>query len=76
MAAGRPLVTSANDAARDYLTRGAIFVDNTAADIAVGIRQALQHERTLAREMADLASERDTLWRARASELRHELGLD
>jgi glycosyltransferase involved in cell wall biosynthesis len=51
--AGKPLVLSRKQALMDYFTRGVVYTENHAEDIAAAIRRAYSERETLAIESAD-----------------------
>jgi glycosyltransferase involved in cell wall biosynthesis len=67
---GRPLVTSDWEDLRHIFTSGTVFVQNTPASIAEGVRQALQHRSRLRDEMRQLKLDMETHWRHGLRELK------
>jgi glycosyltransferase involved in cell wall biosynthesis len=65
---GRPLVLSDSDANRNYFSRGAVYTDNTAADIATCIRRALGDLGKLEVEVRQLRTELRLDWARRIQE--------
>ncbi len=66
---GKPLVTSDWPAQRDCFTQGTIFVDNTAASLAEGLRRALVEQEGLAEAMRSLEQEKRHAWDSALSTL-------
>ena len=62
MAAGRPLLVSDTVALRSYFDRGTLFTDNSAADIAAKIREALAQLPHLTTQMHALRQTRVLEW--------------
>lgn len=62
VAAGRPLVTSANEVSRSWFGSGAVLVTNDAASIASGIEAALDARDRLAAEMVEIRRVRTAAW--------------
>jgi glycosyltransferase involved in cell wall biosynthesis len=75
MFVGRPLITSASAALREYFTGGSVFVDNSPEGIAAGVREALTREPELAAAMGRLRDEKALLWRHSRAELENLLGI-
>jgi glycosyltransferase involved in cell wall biosynthesis len=73
MAAEVPLVTSNSGAAREYFTRGTIFVENTPEAISRGLREAIETRETLRQQMRDLKRERSIQCSRQVAELMLEL---
>lgn len=59
---GKPLILSRQSVLVDYFNKGTVFVDHTVESIADGIRQAQEHEKTLAQQVAELAIEKRERW--------------
>jgi glycosyltransferase involved in cell wall biosynthesis len=69
MIAGRPLVLSRTPVLVEYFTKGTVFVEHTAASIAASVEQARAQERTLTREIRELAQEKRAGWNSKFGEL-------
>jgi hypothetical protein len=70
----QPLITSNSQALRGYFTRGAVFVDNTAAGIAAGVTEALAREADLRHEMGALRVEKYFSWCEERRQLERVVG--
>ncbi|NRA36422.1 MAG: glycosyltransferase [Polyangiaceae bacterium] len=73
--AGVPFITSDGPVARDYLTQGAVFVDNSPQSIADGARRAVAEGETLRLELAELREQLRVRWLASIAKLKADLGL-
>ena len=60
---GQPLVTSDSSILREYFHKGTVHVENTAASIAAGLRDAQAREAILRAEMLELRDERRRSWK-------------
>jgi len=72
---GQPLITSRSGALCSYFSRGAIFVENSAEGISVGVREALLHEAELRIAMSALRDEKYQVWRQDREGLEALLGV-
>jgi glycosyltransferase involved in cell wall biosynthesis len=70
----QPLITSNSQALRGYFTRGTVFVDNTAAGIAGGVREALAREDDLRHGMGALRVEKYLSWCEERRQLERVVG--
>jgi glycosyltransferase involved in cell wall biosynthesis len=72
MAAEKPLVVSDKKVLKEYFSKGALFTDNSAANLAAQIQAALRERAQLRKEMIELKRERTAEWferRAKCEEL-------
>lgn len=72
VAAGKPLITSEKDVLQDYF-KGAIFVDNSSADIAYKIHVAIKSADVLEGKMGQLKETLETRWEAKYTQLETQL---
>ena len=70
----KPLVVSDLGIIRRMFPKGAIYIGNTASDIAVGISRALERREQLAGEMKEFKKEKVRLWEAQFDILRSRVG--
>ena len=73
--AATPFVTSEGPVARDYLSRGTVFVENQPESVAEGVRDAVARSATLRADMKLLREERRAEWLRSVDELKADLGL-
>lgn len=70
----KPLVVSGLGIIRRMFPKGAIYIGNSASDIAVGISRALELQEQLAGEMKEFRQEKVKLWEAQFDKLRRITG--
>lgn len=63
---GKPLVVSDHAVLREYFEDAAVFVASTAADMAAGLREALERALELTERSATLARRREAQWASTA----------
>ena len=73
LAVGKPMILSANEATMRYFGPAAIYVENSAADIARGLRDLLEQHATLSTEIDTRRTALEKDWQGRAEELRATL---
>lgn len=71
VAVGRPMILSDQPALTAYFTSGAAFVDNTAEDIAAGIRDLREHYSRYSVEVAALREDKQVYWDNNFEQLRN-----
>jgi len=76
VALAKPLVTSDWGLLRETFSRGTVYVQNDAASIAAGVRQALDDRRRLGAAMAVHRDERRALFASRLEELQRIVATD
>jgi hypothetical protein len=59
---GKPTLTSRQQTLMEYFYKGAVFVENTGASIAEGIREVQEREQDLIREGREFVEERQRAW--------------
>jgi glycosyltransferase involved in cell wall biosynthesis len=69
IAAGKPMILSRTAALQAYFNRGAVYTDNSAADIARCILELLRHRERLGKEIAELRRHREAEWQRQAAGL-------
>ena len=70
----KPLVVSDLGIIRRMFPKGAIYIGNTASDIAVGISKALERRDQLVEEMKEFKEEKVRLWEGQFDNLRRVTG--
>ena len=75
VAAGKPLVLSAQEDLLDYFSRGVVPTGNDARSMAVAIRKALTEKTRLRGEIMALKAELNHSWAQRMDNLRSELAM-
>lgn len=65
----KPLLLSRQPALEEYFTKGAIFIENSAAGIVEGVRALMAQEAQRQAEIADLINERHAHWQSRFEQL-------
>jgi len=69
VALGKPMILSDTEALRRYFSKGAVYTENTAQEIANAITYALQNKESLAREISVLKTELELQWKWKFSNL-------
>ncbi|MCP4500244.1 MAG: glycosyltransferase family 4 protein [Deltaproteobacteria bacterium] len=73
--ASSPFITSEGAMAREYLSSGTVFVDNTPESIAEGVKVAIENAPKLQKEMEVLRATTKANWFKSIAELSKDLGL-
>lgn len=72
----KPVIMSRQETTVEYFYKGTVFVDNTGASIAEGIRAVQRRERELIRQTYEFLDERQQQWDASFYELKSLLNLN
>lgn len=69
----RPLLLSDQPTTREYFTKGAVLIENTAAGMGAGIRTLFEDHARYEREIAELRADVEARWHTNFAELRQLL---